>query len=98
MRQEYAKSKSSLQKYQEFDSGKKKKNTVFNNYKESAKLPNPRESNASRLKSAAVSDNLVSKEVKQIGGQPDRSHYESSKIIKKIAESLDAWQSNIKLK
>ena len=49
-------------------------------------------------KNISNNEKLASSEINSIQSKEDKSKFESSKIIKKIAESLDIWQTNMKLK
>lgn len=84
----------------ETESDFKVKRTVFKDYKECVKLPiDVRKQQRDNLKRGSLYSNVI--ENQQYDNaliEQDKPKPEPNRIIKKIAESLDAWHANRKMK
>ena len=76
------------------------KRTVFNDYKESAKLPvKVRQNQRDGLKRVSrYTNSIATDQLDEILLEKDKPKAQPTKIIKKIAESLDAWQTTKRIK
>ena len=83
------------------ESDVKVKRTVFKDYKESAKLPsNPQKQKRENMKRGSRYTNNIDSKIYDnavIQKEKEKPKPAPNRIIKKIAESLDAWQTNKKM-